>query len=147
MIINYSSFYFSIPPWLLNRMVGNQAIATVIGFVPVVGDVAIAVFKVNSRNAALLEEFLRIRGEEFLRDQADRVEDPVVVRPGAGKGEAEDIPGKAPSRNRLGFFRRSSKKVPTSEGTPAGKDEIKEKSETKLSGKDGAKGKRKETSQ
>jgi hypothetical protein len=48
-------------------MVGNQAIKTVVGFVPVVGGVGIAVFKTNSRNAALPEEYLRIHGEEFLK--------------------------------------------------------------------------------
>jgi len=102
-----------LPPWLSNRMLGNQAVATVIGFVPLVGDIGIAVFKTNWRNAALLEEYLRVRGEEFLKAQTDRVEDPGVVKPGAGKGEVEKIPGKAPSQNRLGFFSRSSKKAPT----------------------------------
>jgi len=66
-------------------MVGNQAIATAVGFVPVVGDVGIAIFKTNFRNAALLEEYLRVRGEEFLKAQAERVEDPAVVKPGADK--------------------------------------------------------------
>lgn len=117
-------------------MVGNQAIATVIGLVPVVGDIGIAVFKTNSRNAALLEEFLRIRGEEFLKAQADRVEDPEIVKPGAGK-EAEKIPGKAPSQSRL-FFRRSSKKVPTA--PPANETESKDPP------KSGDKGKGKEKS-
>lgn len=103
-------------------MVGNQAIAAVIGFVPIAGDIGIAMFKTNSRNAALLEEFLRIRGEEFLKAQADRVEDPEVVKPGAGKGEAEKISEKTSSRSRL-FSRRSSKKVPAVEDTPTeGKD-------------------------
>jgi hypothetical protein len=124
-------------------MVGNQAIATVIGFVPIVGDIGIAVFKTNSRNAALLEEYLRIRGEEFLKAQADRVEDPEVVKPGAGQTEAEKIPGKTPSRTRL-FSRRSSKKVPATEDTPTGgKDE---KKPSKSSDNEDAKGKNKKKS-
>jgi len=106
-------FPFSLPPWLSNRMLGNQAIATVIGFVPLVGDVGIAIFKTNSRNAALLEEYLRVRGEEFLKTQADRVEDPKVVKPGAGVEGGEKVPGKVPSQSRLGFFSRSSKRAPT----------------------------------
>ena len=114
-------FPFSLPPWLSNRMLGNQAIATVIGFVPLVGDVGIAIFKTNSRNAALLEEYLRIRGEEFLKAQAERVEDPKVVKPGAGRDEAEKIPGKSPSRNRL-FSRRSTKKVPAEDTPTEGKE-------------------------
>lgn len=56
-----------IPPWLLRRMLLNNAISAGVGFVPVVGDVILAVYKANSRNVALLEEFLRIRGEEFIK--------------------------------------------------------------------------------
>lgn len=56
-----------IPQWLLKRMMIHNVISTGVGFVPLVGDVMIAVYKANSRNAALLEEFLRIRGEEFLK--------------------------------------------------------------------------------
>jgi hypothetical protein len=56
-----------IPPWLVRRMQINNVVSTGIGFVPFVGDVIVAVYKANSRNAALLEEFLRIRGEEFLK--------------------------------------------------------------------------------
>jgi hypothetical protein len=35
------------------------------------GDVILAMYKANSRNAALLEEFLRIRGEEYLKLKAE----------------------------------------------------------------------------
>jgi len=50
-------------------------------------------YKANSRNAALLEEYLRIRGEEFLKASSHRQEDPEEVRPGAGRGQSEVIPG------------------------------------------------------
>ena len=124
-------------------MVGNQAIATVIGFVPIVGDIGIAIFKTNSRNAALLEEYLRIRGEEFLKAQADRAEDPEIVKPGAGKEEEERIHGKTPSRSRL-FSRRSSKKVSAAEDTPTeGKEG---KGASKSSDKGDTKGKNKKES-
>lgn len=56
-----------IPSWLLRRMLFNNAVSAGVGFVPVVGDVILAVYKANSRNVALLEEFLRIRGEEFIK--------------------------------------------------------------------------------
>ncbi|KAJ3562068.1 hypothetical protein NP233_g9806 [Leucocoprinus birnbaumii] len=56
-----------IPEWLFHRMELHNIISTGVGFVPMVGDVAMAVYKPNSRNAALLEEFLRIRGEEYLK--------------------------------------------------------------------------------
>lgn len=130
-----------IPPWLFNRMVGNQAVATVIGLVPVVGDVGIAMFKTNFRNAALLEEYLRIRGEEFLKAQADRVQDPEVVKPGAGKEAAEKIPGK---KRRFSFMRGSSKKVPAVEDIPD--DAPKEKNHAKSNSGDATKGKGKQKS-
>ena len=47
-------------------MLLNNAISTGVGFIPLVGDVILAVYKANSRNAALLEEFLRVRGEGCL---------------------------------------------------------------------------------
>ena len=37
--------------------------------VPVIGDVGLAAWKANSRNAHLLEAYLTIRGEEFLAQQ------------------------------------------------------------------------------
>ncbi|KAG5644645.1 hypothetical protein DXG03_008027 [Asterophora parasitica] len=58
-----------IPPWLLRRMLFNNAVSAGVGFIPVAGDIVVAIFKANSRNAALLEEFLRIRGEEYLKLQ------------------------------------------------------------------------------
>jgi len=48
-------------------MLFNNAISASIGLVPVVGDVALAIWKANSRNAWLLEEFLTIRGDELLK--------------------------------------------------------------------------------
>ncbi|KAF8524912.1 hypothetical protein BU17DRAFT_74670 [Hysterangium stoloniferum] len=85
-----------IPRWLLRRMILNNIVSTGIGLVPFVGDVAMAAFKANSRNAALLEEFLRIRGEEYLKATANRTENPVVIKPGAGRKRDEIIPEKKP---------------------------------------------------
>ena len=45
-------------------MLVTNAVSVTLGFIPFAGDVFVALFKANSRNAALLEEFLRIRGEE-----------------------------------------------------------------------------------
>ncbi|CAE6459695.1 unnamed protein product [Rhizoctonia solani] len=86
-----------IPGWLLRKMLANNAVSAGVGLIPLVGDVILAVYKANSRNAALLEEFLRIRGEEFLKADAAREEDPDVVRPGAGREQGETIPGKKTS--------------------------------------------------
>ncbi|KAJ3008924.1 hypothetical protein NUW54_g2971 [Trametes sanguinea] len=55
-----------IPDWLVRKMLLNNAVSAVVGFIPFAGDIVLAMYKANSRNAALLEEFLRIRGEEFL---------------------------------------------------------------------------------
>ncbi|KIK67823.1 hypothetical protein GYMLUDRAFT_36602 [Collybiopsis luxurians FD-317 M1] len=96
-----------LPPWLVRRMLFNNAVAAVVGFVPVAGDIVMAAFKTNSRNAALLEEFLRIRGEEFIKIKAahpDRVtgsnkgpgtvkgkETNKMVAPGVTKADAEQV--------------------------------------------------------
>ncbi|KAG6840600.1 hypothetical protein C0991_005640 [Blastosporella zonata] len=98
-----------IPSWLLKRMLFNVAVSTGVGFVPVVGDVAVAVYKPNNRNAALLEEMLRLRGLEYIRlhpDGGDGAGDAPVaggpglsendieqVKPGAGFGEEEEVQG------------------------------------------------------
>ncbi|KAG8213448.1 hypothetical protein J3R82DRAFT_11964 [Butyriboletus roseoflavus] len=91
-----------LPPWLTGKMLFNNAVSALSGLVPAVGDVVIAVYKANSRNAILLEEFLRIRGEEYLKLQAEKEEeersgravasvvsqsDIEQVKPGAGMKE------------------------------------------------------------
>jgi hypothetical protein len=88
-----------IPPWLLRRMLVNNVFSTGVGFVPIVGDLVLAMYKANSRNAALLEEFLRIRGEEFLRLQDgegvvssdEGVNGKKKKRKGVSKKDAEQI--------------------------------------------------------
>ena len=57
----------------------------------ILGDIVLATWKANSRNAALLEEFLRVRGEEFLKAPQNRVEDEQVVKPGSGKAGGEPV--------------------------------------------------------
>ncbi|KAG0660261.1 hypothetical protein C6P46_004715 [Rhodotorula mucilaginosa] len=69
-----------LPLSLQQRMLFNQLCGLGIGLVPFVGDIAMAVFKANSRNAALLEEFLirrassttpnTIEGEEAAAEEA-----------------------------------------------------------------------------
>ncbi|PVF97940.1 hypothetical protein CPB86DRAFT_674759, partial [Serendipita vermifera] len=83
-----------IPSWLLRKMLANNAVSAACGAVPVIGDIILGIYKANSRNAALLEEFLRIRGEEFLKVDVARVEDPSVIKPGAGVEKGEKVEGK-----------------------------------------------------
>ncbi|CDO75548.1 hypothetical protein BN946_scf184883.g10 [Trametes cinnabarina] len=91
-----------IPDWLLRKMLLNNAVSALVGFIPFAGDVILAMFKANSRNAALLEEFLRIRGEEFLKAEQERVQDPHTVKPGAGREPGEHVAGKQ-ERSGTGF--------------------------------------------
>jgi len=66
-----------LPDWLVARMLFNNAVSAGVGIVPFVGDVLLAVYKANSRNAALLDEFLRIRGSSaLLREAEERGENP-----------------------------------------------------------------------
>ncbi|KIY62921.1 hypothetical protein CYLTODRAFT_426550 [Cylindrobasidium torrendii FP15055 ss-10] len=77
-----------IPGWLLRRMLFNNAVSAGVGLVPIAGDVVLAMWKANSRNAALLEEFLRIRGEEYLKLQAQG-QDPEAVARAAKDGDSK----------------------------------------------------------
>lgn len=52
------------------RFIRNSSKNRLYRLVPLVGDIVMASFKTNSRNAALLEEFLRIRGEEYIKVRA-----------------------------------------------------------------------------
>ncbi|KAF7343462.1 hypothetical protein MVEN_01779000 [Mycena venus] len=103
-----------LPDWLVRKMLANNAASALMGLIPFAGDVALAAFKANSRNAALLEEFLRIRGEEFLKVQAERdgklkKSDPPVapasdleqIQPGAGKEPGEVVPGEKGAKRSL----------------------------------------------
>ncbi|WRT70788.1 uncharacterized protein IL334_007787 [Kwoniella shivajii] len=62
-----------IPQSLLTKMLANNAISAGLGFIPIAGDIFLAAWKANSRNAHLLEEFLRIRGQELLAAQGHGV--------------------------------------------------------------------------
>jgi hypothetical protein len=84
-----------LPDWLIRQMLLNNVISAGVGAIPFVGDVILGIWKANSRNAALLEEFLRVRGAEFLKLEAARVEDESVVKPGAGREKGEKVEGKA----------------------------------------------------
>lgn len=97
-----------IPPWLIRRMLLNNLVSVGVGTVPLVGDVVLAMFKANSRNAALLEEFLRIRGEEYIRlgagEEAMRNVPAGKKKKGVTKADAEQVkpgsgmvPGEVPS--------------------------------------------------
>ncbi|CAL1716056.1 unnamed protein product [Somion occarium] len=115
-----------LPSWLVRKMLFNNAVSLAVGLVPLAGDIILAVFKANSRNAALLEEFLRVRGEEFLKQESERMENPQNVKPGAGTEPGEHIPRKDEKGGWFKFKRSkgkgkevSSKKMtPSPTGSP-----------------------------
>lgn len=98
-----------IPLWLLQRMLFHIVVGAGVGFIPAIGDVLVAVYKPNSRNAGLLTEFMRVRGEEYMRLQAGEAvvvsgssqvdsegrglseDDQEQVKPGAGLAEGEIV--------------------------------------------------------
>ena len=51
------------------RMLFNILLDFVVGLVPFIGDLADAAYKCNTRNAVILEDFLRARGAENIRKQ------------------------------------------------------------------------------
>lgn len=56
-----------LPTGLRSKMVFNIIVDFVIGLVPFIGDLADAAFRCNSRNALLLEQHLREKGQENIR--------------------------------------------------------------------------------
>jgi len=59
-----------LPKALTRRMILNLAISAAIGIVPILGDVLLASYRANVRNARLLENFLRLRGERLTKGGA-----------------------------------------------------------------------------
>ncbi|MEQ8801528.1 DUF4112 domain-containing protein [Haliea sp.] len=58
-VVIFSAWRMGVPGAILLRMSGNVAIETVIGAVPVIGDLFDFVFKANQRNVQLLQRFER----------------------------------------------------------------------------------------
>lgn len=58
-----------LPGHLHAKMVTNVIVDFVIGLVPFLGDLADAVYKCNTRNAIILEKYLRQRGAKALKSQ------------------------------------------------------------------------------
>ncbi|GLB44864.1 putative protein with domain of unknown function (DUF4112) [Lyophyllum shimeji] len=56
-----------IPQALVQHMLFNNAVSVGVGLIPLVGDVLLAIYKANSRNAALLEKHLKTRVSENVK--------------------------------------------------------------------------------
>ena len=59
----------NLPSSVRLRMLFNILLDFVVGLVPILGDLADAAYKCNTRNAILLEDYLRARGTENIRRQ------------------------------------------------------------------------------
>ena len=64
-----------LPPQLYSRMMLNIVFDFVIGLVPFIGDLADAVYKCNTRNAILLEKYLRDKKAKREQKRAKREHD------------------------------------------------------------------------
>ncbi|GAA5877357.1 hypothetical protein JCM5296_002223 [Sporobolomyces johnsonii] len=91
-----------LPVLLQQRMAFNQAVGLGIGLVPLVGDIMMAVWKANSRNAALLEDFL-------IRRAAKEHAGPGAAGGGSAVGDEDDLAQLALSEGRID--RRTGEKV------------------------------------
>jgi hypothetical protein len=56
------SLEFGLPRSLITKMIANSLTDVLLGLIPVVGDIADVAYRGNSRNVALLKEYLRQRG-------------------------------------------------------------------------------------
>ncbi|PKI83340.1 hypothetical protein MVES_002786 [Malassezia vespertilionis] len=78
----------NIPSSLINQMLANNSVSIGLGLVPIVGDIGLAVWKTNWRNASLFEKYMRERAAENLRNQASGTNagtPAVPPRPAGGK--------------------------------------------------------------
>jgi len=112
-------------------MILNLAISTSIGLVPGIGDILLAAYRANVRNARLLEKFLLLRGERAAAKAVQQTTADQEKHPGgAGVGEvsegsngvevaAASLPGAA-----SGEAEKSPTVVPGSEDGGDDKDQI-----------------------
>ncbi|KAL9937900.1 hypothetical protein V8E36_003445 [Tilletia maclaganii] len=63
LVVKPSKKGFDLPQWLVSKMLFNNAISAGVGLIPFAGDIMLAIWKANSRNVGLLEEYLRVIGE------------------------------------------------------------------------------------
>jgi Domain of unknown function (DUF4112) len=76
-----------IPYSLTRRMMLNLAISASIGLVPGIGDILLAAYRANLRNARLLEKFLLLRGERAAANTVQTTADEEKRAGGGGVGQ------------------------------------------------------------
>jgi hypothetical protein len=97
------------------------SISAGIGFIPLAGDIALAIFKANSRNCKLLEEYLRVLGEEHIAaGLSDLTPEPPALPGGANANANATNPHPAQMAARQHVKDHSSQQLTTpSTSTPA----------------------------
>ncbi|WEW61070.1 hypothetical protein PRK78_006559 [Emydomyces testavorans] len=88
-----SSVEGGLPSNLYLHMLLNVIFDFVIGLVPFVGDLVDALYKCNTRNAVLLERYLKAKGKQNLKHQNQ-----AVIEVGAQNGSGQGIPGNTTPR-------------------------------------------------
>ncbi|CAD6907339.1 unnamed protein product [Tilletia controversa] len=117
---------FELPKWLVSQMLVNNAISAGVGLVPFAGDIMLAIWKANSRNAKLLEEYLRVVGEAQISQGLPNVTE---GNPAAAPSGSSSVvhPGQADARADAGeVITTSQGKLNTStasQATPAAVEE------------------------
>jgi hypothetical protein len=56
-----------IPKWLKSEMTTNILVGTALSFIPFAGRIIMALFGPNARNVKLFEEYMRVRGEMYVK--------------------------------------------------------------------------------
>jgi hypothetical protein len=70
-------------------MILNLAISAAIGIVPIVGDILLASYRANVRNARLLENFLHLRGERVAKGGAHALSEKNNASADGDEGEGQ----------------------------------------------------------
>lgn len=71
-------------------MLYNNLISFFLGLIPIFGCSGVLILKCNSRNVALFEEFLALRGAEYFKSLYDGPQRYAIdIKPGAGLGKNE----------------------------------------------------------
>jgi Domain of unknown function (DUF4112) len=86
----------NLPPNVRAQMMFNVAVDFVVGLIPFLGDLADMAFKANTRNAIVLENFLRERGAENLRKQGIPQQQDPSLSANYDRDEQEDIVNQQP---------------------------------------------------
>jgi hypothetical protein len=87
--------------WQRSRMMANMGAEAAIGITPIIGDIGAAVYKSNTRNAILLENILKERGEKNFKKHHEQF---TVEEPSTATTAATAIAKDAPPTKKKKFF-------------------------------------------